>query len=591
MGLTVSTGIVSGINSGEVIQQLMALEQRPLGILLQKKASFEAKISAFGGIKSALSTFKTNTIALKEDTIFQMAPTSSDTSILTATAKSTAAVASHSIVVENLATAQSIHSEIFTTESSAVADLSVQAVQKLKIQVGSGVAKTVTIDSTNNTLKGIKDAINTAAAGVAASLVTVGFDIDSTNQRIDFEDDLVATRTATLTVGNYTGDELAAEIKARLEDAPGSSTDTYTVTYDSSTKKFTINNDATNTNALDLLFESTSLTTAEGILGFTTADHASVAVGSGITSDNGVDGVRLILTSSATGASNRIVVSVDEDNDGTFEEATSETDTTGLSKLAFNATYGAAGAPNGGTQNLTQSQAAIDAELKVNGLTLFRSSNTISDIITDVTLNLLSVATTTPKPTVTLSLAKDLTSITGNINGFIGSYNKVVGLARSLSVANSSGRTLLTGDSTARGIINTLRSAITATFKGKIPASLGLSHSKDGVLSLDTAILEKAIDNDLQGVLDTLDAMAVFLEATAKDYIDLLIPAKLDGLNNSVRITKDRIEGVELRLSIKQESLTKQFSLLEQTLSKLQSGEDFLSSQLDSISDAFKRFR
>ncbi|MFQ5596578.1 MAG: flagellar filament capping protein FliD [Nitrospiria bacterium] len=580
MGVTVSSGIFSGIETAQLIEQLMAVEQQPLASLNKTQAAFEAKISAFGGLKSAVSTLKTNLGSLKKDTIFAMSAKPSDTSILTASAKSTASVGNYSIVVNQLATSQSLYSEIFSSSTSAVADLSSVATQKLKIQVGSATAKTITIDSTNNTVAGIKDAINAANAGATASLVNVGFVIDSTNNTLVFNDG--SNRTATLTAGTYTGDALATEIKTALEAANAGS-DTYTVTYDASTKKFKIANDTGNANAVDFLFENAS-TTSEGILGFNTTDHASVAVGASVTSDNGVDGVRLVLSADATGTANRIVLTVDEDNDGVFEEATSETDTTGLSKLAFKATYDSAGAATGGTRNLTQSQASIDASLDVNGLTITRSSNTISDIITDVTLDLVSAPTT--KPTVTLTLSKDLASIADNIDAFVGAYNRASGLGRSLSDGKD---LLLTGDSTARGIVTSLRSVITTSFKGNIPASFGLSHSKEGVLSLDSAVLDKAIDNDLQGVIDTFDAMAESLEDTLDDYVKTLIPARVNGLNSSVDRTKDRIESLGRRLITKEETFRRQFSALEETLSTLQAGGDFLTQQLSAISNINKK--
>ncbi len=574
MGLSVSTGISSGINTDEVIQQLMALESRPLAVIQGKQAAFEAKISAYGSIKSALSTLKTNLASLKNDTIFAMSAGSSDTSILTASAESTAAVGSYSIKVNNLATSQSLYSGIFSSASSAVADLTTVASQKLKVKVGNGTASTITIDSTNNTLSGIKDAINNAGVGVTAAIVNVGFVVDSTNNAVVFNDG--ADRTATLTAGTYTGAEMAVEIKTALEAANAGS-DTYTVAYDVTTKKFTITNDSGNANAVDFLSENSG-TTAEEILGFNRTGHSPIAVGSLITSDNAVDGARLTFTPSGPGELNRIIVTVDEDNNGTHEEATAETDLEGLSRLAFNATYDSAGATTGGTRSLTQSQAAVDASLDINGLTVTRSSNTISDIITGVTLDLLSAPTA--KPTVTLTLSKDLTSITEHINSFAGSYNKVVSLSKTVS---SGGGNLLNGDSTTRGLINSLRSAITTKFAGNTVASFGLSHSKEGVLSLDESILGNAVDNDVTGLLASVDAMAESLEDTVDNYVNSLIPFRVDGLNTSVKNAKDRIESYGRRLTIKEASLISQFSAMEETLARLQAGGDFLSQQLASI--------
>ncbi|MBI5327263.1 MAG: flagellar hook protein FlgE [Deltaproteobacteria bacterium] len=79
----------------------------------------------------------------------------------------------------------------------------------------------------------------------------------------------------------YSGDGVASAIKTALEAQNGNS-DTYTVTYDSLTGKFTIANDTGNSNALSIAWTD-ALTTAEGILGFTADDV--IAVGSSAASD------------------------------------------------------------------------------------------------------------------------------------------------------------------------------------------------------------------------------------------------------------------------------------------------------------------
>lgn len=80
----------------------------------------------------------------------------------------------------------------------------------------------------------------------------------------------------------YSGDSVASAIKAALE-AQNSNSDTYTVTYDSSTGKFTIANDTGSSNTLSIAWNSSALTTAETLLGFTADD--SIAAGGSATSD------------------------------------------------------------------------------------------------------------------------------------------------------------------------------------------------------------------------------------------------------------------------------------------------------------------
>lgn len=468
MGVAVGTGLFSGLNIDDIISQLVAIDRVPIDNLKFKEQTVQARISSYANIKSNVSSFKTALADLKSDKIIPLQSSSSHELLLSTSVKSTATVASHTVVISKLATLQSLYSSAYTALTDEVADLSSQGTQKIKIQVGSAAAVTITINGTNNTLEKVRDAINnTANVGLTASTI----------------------------------------------------------------------NDGTN--------------------------------------------YRLVLTSKTTGASDRIVITVDEDNDGIYEEAGAEQDTVGLSDLAFNpASYDANGIPSGGIQSLVQSQAAIDAALVVDGLSITRGKNEIDDILTGVTMNLLDAD---PTKTITLDVSKNSGKITESVTGFINAYNGVVGLARSVSIPVNGKAVLMTADQTAKGLISSLRSAITTAFKGKTPASLGLSHSKEAVLSLDSKILEEEIETDLQAVIDSFDAMADSLETIADAYIDTLIPARTEGLNNQIDRIQDRIVQMERRAQLVEGNLRKQFATLEQTLSQIQNSGSFLSQQLDSI--------
>lgn len=121
---------------------------------------------------------------------------------------------------------------------------------------------------TGDTLKLLKMALGqVSSAEVASFVVTL-----STNDKIDFTEDGGGAVAATLTAGSYTSTTLAAHIKTQMEAVNGAST--YTVTYSTTTKKFTITKNsgvfvikwATGTN---------TATSARSLLGFTNADTSS----------------------------------------------------------------------------------------------------------------------------------------------------------------------------------------------------------------------------------------------------------------------------------------------------------------------------
>lgn len=114
---------------------------------------------------------------------------------------------------------------------------------------------------------------------------TIGFEnlfaVTSANNSLRINPGSGAT-TITLTAGRYTGSQLATELQTRLDAAGGGNT--YTVSYDAGTAKFTIANDAGNSSALTLSFDD-ALTTAEDLLGFN-ATSVSVAVGASTTGND-----------------------------------------------------------------------------------------------------------------------------------------------------------------------------------------------------------------------------------------------------------------------------------------------------------------
>ncbi len=182
-----SPGVGSGLDINGIISQLMAIERRPINLLDQKEAGIQAKLSAYGSLKGAVSEFQTAMQGLNALAKFQgRTAKSSDEAVFTATASSAAVSGQYSIEVKQLAQAHKLASKAFNATTDAV------GTGTLTIQFGTfsgGVftvnaqktAQTVTIGSGANTLAGIRDAINTANIGVSASILN-----DGTGNRLVF---------------------------------------------------------------------------------------------------------------------------------------------------------------------------------------------------------------------------------------------------------------------------------------------------------------------------------------------------------------------------------------------------------------------
>jgi flagellar hook-associated protein 2 len=192
-----SPGIGSGLDVNGIVTKLMALEQQPITVLDQKEASLQGKLSSYGSVSGALSAFQSTMAGMSYLSTFQAySATPVDSTILSAAASSLAAPGNYSVTVGSLAQAQSIMTSGQAATNSAIA--AAASTTTLSFQFGtisggtapvngvgtysgatftqdaSQATGTVTITDSNNSLQGIRDAINAANLGVNATIVSDG---------------------------------------------------------------------------------------------------------------------------------------------------------------------------------------------------------------------------------------------------------------------------------------------------------------------------------------------------------------------------------------------------------------------------------
>ncbi len=167
-GILASPGVGSGLDVNSIVSQLMAVEQKPLTQLQTKDSKINAQISAYGTLSSSLSSFQTAMNNIGDLAKFQVnSATSSDNTVLTATASSTAAPGTHTVQVVRAAEQHKLSS----TTSFAATD-TIAASTTTTIGVGSA---SFTVDISGKTLSEVADAINGASdnAGVTATVAKV----------------------------------------------------------------------------------------------------------------------------------------------------------------------------------------------------------------------------------------------------------------------------------------------------------------------------------------------------------------------------------------------------------------------------------
>ncbi|MDH5230116.1 MAG: flagellar filament capping protein FliD [Gammaproteobacteria bacterium] len=185
MATLTASGVGSGIDVASLVNQIMRAERSPFENRYDRsKTTFDAKISAFGKLKSSLSSFQEKLESLKTADNFQKrSTTSSNETAVGVDANETATLGTYNIDVTSLAKAHTLVSPSADGNYS-FADKDTTAVGQgtatLEIGTFSGGTFTstnsavITIDASNDTLEGLRDSINAADIGVSASIIQDG---------------------------------------------------------------------------------------------------------------------------------------------------------------------------------------------------------------------------------------------------------------------------------------------------------------------------------------------------------------------------------------------------------------------------------
>jgi flagellar hook-associated protein 2 len=290
----------------------------------------------------------------------------------------------------------------------------------------------------------------------------------------------------------------------------------------------------------------------------------------------GTDGAHLLLTSTQSGAANAIGVS--------------ETDSgTALSALTYNIADADA---NGNTANYTQEAPAQDAKYSISGVDGTSPSNTITNALTNVTLNL--VAKTTGTDTVTV--ASDSTTIQSNISAFVDAYNTLLGTFSSLGSYDAASQTAgpMLGNALLSSTQNQMRSTIysivnTGSSTYNSLASIGITTNKDGTLSLNSATLSNALATNFSAVSALFSSPGGGIATSLNTQLtsDLgstgAIASNTTSLTSQETALTKKTTDLTAQMAALSASLTQQYSALNSLLSSLQTTSAYLTQAFASL--------
>lgn len=469
MALT-ATGVGSGLDIEGLVTKLMQAERLPKEQrLLARETDVTNSISGLASLKGALSELQTSLAGVNSLSTFEQRNVTSDqSSAVNAVATKAAALGAYSVSTSALASAQSLAVRAnFSTLSETVGtgtltftfgttgytsnvDNALDTYDSFVAKAGVA-SKSITIDSTNNSLSGVRDAINDADFGVTAAIVNNG------------------------------------------------------------------------------------------------------------------TGYQLLISSDGTGAENSLQISVSDTGDG------NASDGNGLSRLAFNSTAG--------TNNVYQTVAGTNAAYTINGLSLSSASNTVTDVIDGLTLNLKTTTTSAAN----VSVTDNTSGVKAAVTTFVEGYNKYVDTLDNLTgydFATKKGGQLQ-GDFSALSTSNRLRSALGAAAEGFSGAytrlaEIGVSVDSLGKLAVDDTKLSSALAENFDDVTAVLTrfaapstgsgiasvsatsavavgtytvAIASMATSGSKTSSNLAAPITISSSNDTFKLTIDGVESGSIALT------------------------------------------
>lgn len=244
-------------------------------------------------------------------------------------------------------------------------------------------------------------------------------------------------------------------------------------------------------------------------------------------------------------------------------------------------TTGSTGAPLG----MTITQAAENATVIVDGLSVERRTNTLTDVIDDVTLTLTAETSAAES----LVVQRDIDQTEAAVTEFVTAYNAVMAIVQGdlNFAANTDRQKTLGADPSLRNLQVSLRNLLTTevTSAGtdvRTLVDIGVKSARDGTLSVDRATLEEALARSETGFASVFAGVGGIGEQVERivelqtDSEDGALSIREEGIDQRIEAGRKQIENLELRVEAFRQGLIARFTAMEELVSSLKSMGNFL---------------
>jgi flagellar hook-associated protein 2 len=561
-GTISSLGVGSGLELQSMLEQLRAVDEQAITRKKSEVTAIESQLNEFTVVNNKLLTMKSAALDLSlSSTFISRTVSSSSTSVLTATVADGTAVQSTAVTVGRIATKSTWMSGGAASESAivyvptsqesttGVTDPAVDNIAPAdgNLVISYGGSSTITVPvgptSTVDTMDELVTAINSDPENVGTGA----------NGRMVTASTYVLNGQTYLRVASDTAGATGETHRVAM------TTNNTTLAFTPPQKTFAINVGA-ETMTLNIAADTTMSQFRDQI----NASASNPGVTASIINDGSASPYKLVLKADDTGQDNEITM---------------------LAQVP-DLTMAVAG----------ETGSNLNAQVTIDGVSYQRQNNTISDVLSGITMNLQAAGTST------VSVASNDAALKEMVVDFVTAYNDAVQeIARNTGYDEATEDFGILARTTLRDMPYALQNIMTTSNKADSAGlvttmfDLGLEFNRDGTISIDETTLSAAITGAPDSVsaffLGDEDAGITGLADTVNDYLREVtggtgqVAAEKTAAQTRIDDLQLKIEAETERLDKKYEILAKQFVELDQYMSQMKSMGSYLTGQFSSLSN------
>ncbi|MCP4581756.1 MAG: flagellar filament capping protein FliD [candidate division Zixibacteria bacterium] len=519
-------GIISGFNTSELIDAIIKAESRSLDLVALRQTEQTNQLTTWKSIEALLVGVKAQASLLSSESLwYAKSATSSDESVISVSSTTDASPGSYFLTVDQLASHHQVASQGISSLSENLGTGTFQ------IQSGNGITTTITVDGSNNTLNSLKDAINNSDAEVTAAVINDGSEHNPYRLILTAKESGAASQitvTPNLTGGTspvFVPQFDLAEKLSWSDTASANPVLSINAAYtgdENKTYTFTVGGTGTQTiGAGDIDIDWTDGTNS-GTITVSTADTDIALTG------DGSDGLITYFSAGTLEAGDTFQIQAFDPDIQDGQDA--------IVRLG--------GSDNGGSPILLHS-----------------ATNTITDLIEGVTLELNSVSEN--NETVQIEISEDRSQIKAQINQFVAKYNEYQSFVDdqfSFNPEADASAGVLMGDTGLMLLHNNIRTTLTSSISGlpeemRMLSQAGVKFNSQGNLSFDESVFDEQIEDNFTNLMNLFKSSGT-TDNNKIEYVSSGASTKISETGYEVDITQAATKGTFTGGSIDNPSVT-----------------------------------